>query len=133
MEYAAVPESELPPLTTTPCVCRSQQDMGNMFLAKEHETHWRRDRTCSFCGSIDPDFLLEYLERGQATLERATGKNYKWYAHATGDAVFYQTYRPTEGPEYVTRTTTMAKLYTWHLSTEQAQRLNQLLGLSRAG
>ena len=132
MEHELVPASELPPAAISACVCGSQQNMGSMFLAKEHETHWRVDRTCSFCGSIDPDFLLGYLERGQATMEQATGKGYKWYARTTGDATFYQTYKSAAGEPWVTRKTNMVKLYTWHLSAEQVQRFNQLLGLSRA-
>jgi hypothetical protein len=133
MEHNIVSADQLPAPATTPCVCGSQQSVGTMFTARDHATHWRPDRTCSYCGSIDPDFLLEYLERGQATLEKATGKDYKWYAYATGGAVFYQNYRPTAGPEFVTRTTTTAKLYTWHLSAEQAKRINQLLLAQRMG
>lgn len=43
-----------------------------------HESHWRDDGTCSYCGSLNPDILFAAIEAGTAELG-ATDKNYKLY------------------------------------------------------
>ncbi len=48
---------------------------------------WREDRTCSFCGSLDPVLVLEKLEEGLEI--EPTDKNYKAYLRGTGK-VYYQ-------------------------------------------
>jgi hypothetical protein len=40
---------------------------------------WRTDKTCSFCGSLDPTVLLELMKTGNVKLG-PTDKSYKVYA-----------------------------------------------------
>lgn len=44
-----------------------------------HDSQWRDDGTCSYCGSLNPDLLFAAIEDGAAELG-ATDKNYKLYA-----------------------------------------------------
>ncbi len=114
---------QLPP---EPCVCQSREDTIYSPISYEHEVHWRPDHTCSFCGSLEPEYLIWRLALGTATLEWATGKSYKLYVHAVGEP-FGQWHRPTSGPEYEMGTTTHAKFYLWHSTAEQRARLGQIL------
>lgn len=43
---------------------------------------WRDDKTCSFCGSLDPAVLLDLMENGNVRLG-PTDKSYKVYAFNT--------------------------------------------------
>ena len=55
---------------------RRMQDWGPW----ERETnldYWRRDRTCSFCGSLEPEYVLDILTKGAVI--GPTDKNYKIY------------------------------------------------------
>lgn len=38
---------------------------------------WRGDQTCSYCGSVSPDYFLSAVERGAEVVP--TDKNYKVY------------------------------------------------------
>lgn len=64
------------------------------------EASWRDDRTCSYCGSIDPDLFFEQIAKGAKITP--TDKNYKVYVdlidHRVGGA---------------------GKFYFQHLSAEQ--------------
>lgn len=40
--------------------------------------HWRKDHTCSYCGSLNPVVLLEHMAAGTCNLG-PTDKNYKAY------------------------------------------------------
>lgn len=56
------------------------------------EAHWREDRTCSYCGSIDPELLFEQIEKGAKI--GPTDKSYKIYVdlvdhHVRGAGKFY--------------------------------------------
>lgn len=48
------------------------------------DAFWKGDGTCSYCGSMRPDTLLEAIEAGSVTLG-ATDKNYKLYVKGLAD------------------------------------------------
>ena len=60
---------------------------------KDHKTHWRKDNTCSFCGSLNPDALFKAIEDGATIVP--TDKTYKIYIrgdaapHVSGACKFY--------------------------------------------
>jgi hypothetical protein len=71
--------------------CPRRSESGAFF--REGEDVWRADQTCSFCGSLNPDFLMAHLEVGVKELGPGlfkrvappaitlgpTDKNYKAY------------------------------------------------------
>ena len=67
---------------------RRMQEFGPWKRTEGLDT-WRvelnGDRTCSFCGSMHPTDFLTFLKRipeiPGARVEKATGKNYKFYVH----------------------------------------------------
>lgn len=107
---------------------------------------YRDDNTCSYCGSFNPDTLMQRLEVGDVELG-PTDKNYKVYLMNAGGEAFKQTYRdcPTDrkivdgkeittkcsGPDtcthWVTREMSQAKFYFQHLSVDQKKRFIELL------
>ncbi|MES2671608.1 MAG: hypothetical protein V4673_14490 [Pseudomonadota bacterium] len=51
----------------------------------EHKSHWRADRTCSYCGSMHPDDVFAAIEAGSQLTP--TDKSYKVYVdHANPKA-----------------------------------------------
>ena len=55
----------------------------------EHEEgldHWRDDHTCSFCGSLDSDLVMERIEAGEEITP--TDKDYKIYIGEHNKAYF---------------------------------------------
>ena len=71
---------------------------------------WRADGSCSYCGSMNPDELMERLEAGTVELG-PTDKNYKVYVtNAGGESL-----------------KSVGKFYFQHFSTEQCQRFIELL------
>jgi hypothetical protein len=72
------------------------------------EAHWREDRTCSYCGSIDPELLFEQIEKGAEI--GPTDKSYKIYVALIGHTV--------RGA---------GKFYFQHLSPEQQTRFIDLV------
>lgn len=109
-----------------------------VFKHLDKEDHYRDDNTCSFCGSLNPDALIERLEAGNVELG-PTDKNYKVYVHNAGGEVFKQTYRdchtqgvkdcpgPKECTHWVTRPMEVTKFYFQHFSEEQRHRFIELL------
>lgn len=100
---------------------------------------WCVDDSCSYCGSLHPDLLMERLEAGDVTLD-PTDKNYKLYVHADpGTAPFKQTFRDSGSPEgndpskwvWTTRETMEHKFYFQHLSGAQQQRFVELLNAKK--
>lgn len=93
------------------------------------------DGTCSYCGSLDSDLLMQRLEAGDIELG-PTDKSYKVYLSNRGGAPLLQTYRncppdsPRHGPDecdhWVTRETDQGKFYFQHLSDEQMRRFIEL-------
>lgn len=71
------------------------------------EMVWREDRTCSYCGSLNPDALMERLEAGDVELG-PTDKSYKVYVRDL-------THRRSDG-----------KFYFQHFSREQQRRFIEL-------
>ncbi len=55
----------------------------------ENQDSWREDQTCTFCGGLDPDYLLDCIDAGIAELT-PTDKSYKVYAQVEGK--FYKVY-----------------------------------------
>jgi hypothetical protein len=66
-------------MTTCP---RRMQEWGPWEKA-ENLDHWRKDKTCSFCGSLNPDIFLDLLAKGRVAVT-PTDKNYKAYVEGLG-------------------------------------------------
>lgn len=54
--------------------CPREREIG---IRSRHETHWRADGTCSYCGSISPERLFAAIESD--CMVTPTDKNYKIY------------------------------------------------------
>ena len=93
---------------------RKLKDKTGIYISWYHGgTLWewgKQPRNCTFCGSVHPDDAIEFINK-EWTLHRAKG--YKYYLN------------PSEGPHPVPP----VKLYTWHVSKEQADALNKALGV----
>lgn len=112
---------------------------GASVFKFDRDDSWRPDGTCSYCGSIDPDDLMERLEAGTVQIG-ATDKSYKIYVSNDGGEPFFQTHRTDDKPfsgwdsplhTWVTQETSMAKFYFQHLSKEQMIRFIELLNEGR--
>lgn len=104
------------------------------------EMEWRDDGTCSYCGSLNPDTLMERLEAGDIEVG-PTDKSYKIYVRNNGGQPFKQTYRegcdmgkpgssctgPDDCAHWTTREVEQTKFYFQHLSKEQMVRFVELL------
>lgn len=69
---------------------RKIEDHGNpetstLIYVNKYDV-WRENGTCSYCGSMNPDTLMEALEAGTVTIG-ATDKSYKIYVD--GSKKFY--------------------------------------------
>lgn len=94
---------------TTTHVCPRRGETPSVFNYPTEDT-WedrggRGHLACSYCGSLNPDELMERLERGDVTLT-PTDKSYKVYVEG-------------EGLQH-------AKFYFQHLSAEQRRRFIEL-------
>ena len=99
------------------------------IMSDRGKSMWRSDDSCSFCGSLHPDVLMERLEAETVTIV-PTDKDYKIYVRANqGTPPLLQTYR--DGDVWITRETTQEKFYFQHLSTEQMQRFVDLLNTGK--
>lgn len=69
-------------MTTEPmnndCPRRSSPRNPSVFKFDAEPDHWRTDRTCSYCGSMHPDDVIELVRSGNAEIV-PTDKNYKAY------------------------------------------------------
>lgn len=102
--------------------------------------HWWGADTCSYCGSLNPDTLMERLESGTVKVV-PTDKDYKIYLENHGGDPFMATYRkgcdrsPCTGPDdcihWVTEERVRSKFYFQHLSGEQRKRFVALLNEKR--
>ena len=98
---------------------------------------FQKPRTCSFCGSVHADDLLELVKQGW-TLEPST-KGYKTYWHPPGFAAYVDQFIgqietgmvPEKTARYV-EPTPPVKLYSNHLTPEQASMLNAFLMINKA-
>jgi hypothetical protein len=68
---------------------------------------WRADKTCSFCGSLDPAEALKLIEAGEELCP--TDKSYKMYVGGGGGR----------------------KVYFQHFDREQRERLIELLNAKK--
>lgn len=57
--------------------CPRQANEGVLPSQLSHASHWRDDRTCSYCGSMHPDDLFAAIEAGSEV--GPTDKSYKVY------------------------------------------------------
>lgn len=97
---------------------------------------WRKNNSCSYCGSFNPEEFMKRLEAADIELG-PTDKNYKVYVKNEGGEVFKQTYRdcprdstctgPDDCDHWITRDITQTKFYFQHLSPEQQTRFIELI------
>lgn len=74
---------------------------------RNYEAEWRKDKTCSYDGSLHPDVFMDYVRAGKKV--GTTDKSYKFYLE-----------------EYEGRTDGAKKFYTHHLSEEQGYEFWEL-------
>ena len=91
----------------TPCPRRGEAP--SRLVVNQATDYWRRDGTCSYCGSLRPSLLFEAIEAG-ARID-PTDKSWKAYV---------------EGPE-APKTRGAAKVYFQHLSVADRKRFVDLL------
>jgi hypothetical protein len=100
------------------------------------DSHWRKDdNSCSYCGSLNNDYLMERLEKGDVEAG-PTDKSYKLYVRNKGGEPFRQSYRncpsdarckgPDDCDHWVTRNVEEHKFYFQHLTPEQMRRFVEL-------
>lgn len=100
------------------------------------DSHWQEsDNTCSFCGSLNNDYLMERLEKGDVECG-PTDKSYKVYVRNRGGEPFKQTYRacpmdssctgPDDCTHWVTRSVEETKFYFQHLTRDQMRRFVEM-------
>ncbi|MCV0398532.1 MAG: hypothetical protein K5785_00900 [Nitrosarchaeum sp.] len=89
---------------------RRINEIGPWNYQEDDSDHWKDD-CCSFCGSINPDKVIELIKSGY-TITR-TDKNYKIYLNY---------------PSHVKAPNGSGKVYLMHFSREQIDQLNQALG-----
>jgi hypothetical protein len=101
------------------------------------DSHWREDdNSCSYCGSLNNDYFMERLEKGDVEVG-PTDKSYKVYVRNSGGEPFKQSYRncppnsDCKGPEdcshWVTRDVEETKFYFQHLTPLQMQRFVEMI------
>lgn len=96
-------------MTTNIWLCPRRDELGDTSMFKLPPCdEWWANRTCSHCGSMNPDDLMLRLEAGNVTIG-TTDKNYKIYVH-------------NDGGEPVP-----VKFYFQHFSEEQRTRFIELL------
>jgi len=102
---------------------------------------WRKDNTCSYCGSLDPETFLEAVELGNPV--GATDKNYKMYIDLPGSGkkvkTISQNFKPQKGEGFKKvpfknewyktepEVTRHAKFYFQHLDTDQKKKFVDLV------
>lgn len=81
---------------------------GLFTLDGPNKDEWRKDRTCSYDGSLHPDVFMAYVRSGKRV--GVTDKSYKFYMD-----------------EYAEEVRGAKKFYTHHLSEEQGWEFDALL------
>lgn len=123
--------------TTHRCPRRMENPSG-VFKFLEGDDTWRPNDTCSYCGSLNPDMVMERLEAGDVEII-PTDKSYKAYIRNAGGRPFTQRWRtddkPWTGDEsqhvWETRETQEMKFYFQHFSEEQQRRFIELHNAGR--
>lgn len=113
-------------------LCPRRSEIPSVFKLPESD-HLRGDGTCSHCGSLDGDALMERLEAGTIFL-RGSDKNYKVYLETVeGGPPLLQSSRVDDDRtgdqskwKWETREVTHGKFYFMHLSDEQMKRFVEL-------
>ena len=65
--------------------CPRQEEIPGPMLIREHVQFWRKDGTCSFCGSVSPEMFFEAIKDGIEI--GPTDKGYKVYIRGLEDKV----------------------------------------------
>lgn len=89
-------------------VCPRRDEVPHQIT--EPPDHWRDDNTCSYCGSLHPDIMMEQLEAGAEI--GPTDKGYKAYLKPV----------PTER-----KLPTWVKFYYRHFSEAQMKRFVEMV------
>lgn len=80
--------------------CPRRMDEIGPWEHKEGLDTWREDGTCSFCGSLNPNIVLQRIEQGVAVVP--TDKNYKGYLGHSGHEKFYfQHFNPEQQDRFI--------------------------------
>jgi len=77
-------------------LCPRRQETG-MPPPDRVEDHWREDGTCSYCGSLHPDLVLEKMANREEVTP--TDKSYKMYL--SNQKVYFQHFRPNHVKEFI--------------------------------
>ena len=99
-EYTIIDKSEVDLLERQTCG-RRMQDFGP-WERENNLDHWsirNGQKTCSFCGSINPMSLLEAIKTHGFSIIEKTDKSYKWYVSIPG--VYAKYYRHHDTPEFI--------------------------------
>ena len=109
------------------------------ILGDSWKEEWgEQPKFCSYCGGINPQDALRLVFAGWE-LEKAIGKDYKYYMHPPGYGEFHERFcefikhpalergeAAKDWPEF-DQPSIPIKLYTYHLSEEERQRINHML------
>lgn len=118
-------------LKTITCGRRAETFSAAMNVKGDDQI--RADGTCSYCGSLDGDVLMERIEAGTIILE-GSDKNYKAYLEVPdGTELLKQSYRIDDDRTgdrskwvYETRELNHGKFYFQHLTEAQKIRFVEL-------
>lgn len=95
--------------------CPRQLHEAVMRAQIEHQSHWKEDRTCSYCGSMMPEDVFKAIDEGCKI--GPTDKNYKIYIDLppTGfERVFGSTWSAeSPGNEYIEATPEICERLKW--------------------
>jgi hypothetical protein len=97
---------------TTVLMCPRRAEVPNANAYSESD-QWDTDDTCSFCGSLNPELVLEWMRTGQCSLG-PTDKSYKVYIEKTDGT------KHTKGAD---------KFYFQHFDEEQMQEFIRIFNL----
>lgn len=114
--------------------------MPGPFKLPEDDQWWQPSATCSYCGSLDPDVLMDRIEAGTVEIG-PTDKSYKIYVNNSGGEPFIQQYRscpddakctgPDDCAHWTERKIERTKFYFQHMSPQQQVRFIELLNQGR--
>lgn len=97
---------------------RRTEEFGPWDHDENDKDFWREDHTCSFCGSLEPDYAIQLIKQG-FKVDR-TDKNYKIYLNSPDG----------KGNSLLPHGQSMWKVYIMHFSREKIDALNKALGLT---
>ncbi len=124
--------------------CPRRKEAFRQFGDPAHDKWHDIDNTCSYCGSLNPEYLMERIRRGDVELG-PTDKNYKVYVKNLGGEKFKHTHGELteekvvvdgkeftrKGPiKWITTESDETKFYFVHLNDEQKQEFVELYNRS---